>query len=110
MRILSIIVQIPRRVMILLVRFYQLMLSPYVGGACRYQPTCSAYSIEAFERYGAIRGFILTVFRIVRCNPWGGHGYDPPRWFGEDPEDVDGDAGDLGGASDPVTPHSVSHS
>lgn len=79
------ILHLPRKAMILLVRLYQLVLSPYVGSACRYQPTCSAYSIEAFRRYGALRGLVLTVYRIGRCHPWGGHGFDPPRWFGEPP-------------------------
>lgn len=83
MRLLTNILHLPRQAMILLVRLYQVVLSPHIGSACRYQPTCSAYSIEAFQRYGALRGLVLTVYRIGRCHPWGGHGYDPPRWFGE---------------------------
>ncbi|KPQ05953.1 MAG: membrane protein insertion efficiency factor YidD [Rhodobacteraceae bacterium HLUCCA12] len=59
------------------VRVYRLVLSPWVGHGCRYQPTCSAYSLEAFERHGAVKGLYLTVRRILRCHPWGGHGYDP---------------------------------
>jgi len=77
------LLQIPRRLLVLLVRVYQLVLSPWIGGGCRFTPTCSNYAIEALERYGAIRGSILTVHRILRCNPWGGHGYDPPRWYSE---------------------------
>jgi uncharacterized protein len=69
--------------MIALVRIYQLVLSPHIGSVCRFQPTCSSYSIAAFSRYGAVKGAILTIYRIGRCHPWGGHGYDPPRWFGE---------------------------
>ncbi|MEJ7626647.1 MAG: membrane protein insertion efficiency factor YidD [Ferruginibacter sp.] len=62
---------------ILLIRLYQLMISPWLGSKCRYTPTCSHYGIEAFKKYGPVKGFILTVKRIVSCNPWGGHGYDP---------------------------------
>lgn len=76
---------LPRRVLIVLVRGYKLVLSPHIGAACRFQPTCSSYSIEALTKYGALRGTILTIYRIGRCHPWGGHGYDPPRWFGEAP-------------------------
>lgn len=77
------LLQIPRRLLVLLVRVYQLVLSPWIGGGCRFTPTCSNYAIEALERYGALRGSVLTVHRILRCNPWGGHGYDPPRWYSE---------------------------
>jgi len=59
------------------VRAYRLVLSPWVGHSCRYQPTCSAYALDALERHGAIRGSWLTLRRIGRCHPWGGSGYDP---------------------------------
>lgn len=59
------------------VRFYRLVFSPWVGHGCRYQPTCSAYSLEALEKHGAVKGLYLTIRRIMRCHPWGGHGYDP---------------------------------
>jgi uncharacterized protein len=75
---------LPRKILIIFVRIYKLVLSPHIGAACRYQPTCSSYSIEALTKYGAIKGTILTLYRIGRCHPWGGHGYDPPRWFGEE--------------------------
>jgi len=58
------------------VRAYRLVLSPWVGHGCRYQPTCSAYSLEALEKHGAIKGSYLTVRRILRCHPWGGSGID----------------------------------
>lgn len=82
-RFLSFLFRIPRLLLIGLVRAYQLLLSPHLGSACRFQPTCSEYAVQAFREYGAIRGLILTVYRLGRCHPWGGHGYDPPRWFGE---------------------------
>ena len=59
------------------VRAYRLILSPWVGHGCRFQPTCSAYALEALEKHGAIRGGALAAWRILRCNPWGGSGYDP---------------------------------
>lgn len=62
---------------ILLVRIYQLIISPLKPPSCRYIPTCSEYAIQAFKKYGAIKGLSLTVSRILRCHPWGGHGYDP---------------------------------
>ena len=58
------------------VRAYRVLLSPWVGHGCRYQPTCSAYSLEALEKHGAIKGTYLTVRRIMRCHPWGGSGID----------------------------------
>jgi uncharacterized protein len=59
------------------IRIYQLTLSPFVGFHCRYQPTCSAFGIEAIERHGLVKGVTLTLRRIGRCHPWGGSGYDP---------------------------------
>lgn len=68
-----------------LVRGYQLTLSPWLGMHCRYQPTCSAYAIEALETYGVLKGGWLAARRIARCHPWGGSGYDPvPRPGGDD--------------------------
>ena len=59
------------------VRLYRLVFSPWVGHNCRYQPTCSAYALEALEKHGALRGSWLTIRRITRCHPWGKSGYDP---------------------------------
>lgn len=59
------------------IRAYRLILSPWVGFSCRYQPTCSAYALEALEKHGAIKGSWLTARRIGRCHPWGSSGYDP---------------------------------
>lgn len=59
------------------VRAYRLVGSPWVGHGCRYQPTCSAYALEALEKHGGIKGTWLAARRIGRCQPWGGSGYDP---------------------------------
>lgn len=56
---------------------YRWTLSPFVGWHCRFQPTCSAYALEALETHGAIVGGWLTLRRLLRCHPWGGWGYDP---------------------------------
>ena len=75
--------RVPRLLLVGLVRFYQLGISPWLPATCRYSPTCSQYAVIALREYGALRGSILALWRILRCNPWGGHGHDPPRWFGE---------------------------
>lgn len=59
------------------IRFYQGAISPHLPAACRYQPTCSQYAIEAVRKHGALKGSLLAVKRICRCHPWGGSGYDP---------------------------------
>lgn len=69
--------RIPQFLAILLVRLYQVALSPILGGQCRYFPSCSVYAIEALEKYGAARGSWLAVKRIGRCNPFRPGGYDP---------------------------------
>jgi len=66
------------RFFILFVRAYQLTFRSILGGHCRFQPTCSDYSIEAFKKYGGCKGCIKTIYRILRCNPFGGCGHDPP--------------------------------
>lgn len=71
------LIKIPADIMILLIRIYQVTLSPFLGKSCRYTPTCSNYGIEAIRKYGAIKGGWLTIKRILSCNPWGGSGYDP---------------------------------
>ncbi|WVZ17558.1 hypothetical protein V8G54_010540 [Vigna mungo] len=79
------------KVALSMLRFYKREISPILPKSCRYVPTCSEYSMEAYKRYGVAKGTVLTAWRLCRCNPLGGHGYDPPRWFGEPrlTEDVD---------------------
>lgn len=59
------------------IRFYQRYVSPHTPPACRFTPTCSQYAVEALRKHGPIKGLWLAVWRILRCNPWGGSGYDP---------------------------------
>lgn len=63
--------------LIYLVTFYKKGISPWLPGACRYQPTCSEYMIEALKKYGIFYGLYLGIRRILRCHPWGGSGFDP---------------------------------
>jgi putative membrane protein insertion efficiency factor len=76
----------PQQGLIGLVRGYRLLLSPWLGSSCRFEPTCSAYALVALERHGARRGGLLTLGRIGRCHPWCAGGHDPvpeqsPRLF-----------------------------
>lgn len=66
-----------KKLVILPVRFYQYTIRPLLPNSCRYTPSCSQYSIEAINKYGALKGSWLGLKRILRCHPWGGHGYDP---------------------------------
>jgi putative membrane protein insertion efficiency factor len=77
---------LPRRLLIAAVRAYRLLLSPWLGNACRFEPTCSFYAIDALQRHGALAGSALTLGRIGRCHPWCAGGFDPvpaepPRLF-----------------------------
>ncbi len=60
-----------------IIKLYQKLISPLLGNNCRFQPTCSEYSISALKEWGFLRGSFLTLCRISRCHPWGGSGYDP---------------------------------
>jgi len=66
-----------KKFFLLLIRFYQLAISPYLGNNCRFYPTCSAYSYQAIEKYGIIKGLFLSIKRILKCNPFHPGGYDP---------------------------------
>ena len=84
-RAIARIVRIPRLLLKGLVRCYQYVVSPHIASSCRYTPSCSEYAVEAFEKYGALKGTVLAAHRLLRCTPWGRGGYDPPRWYGEKP-------------------------
>ncbi len=73
-----------QRLLMGVVRGYRLLLSPWLGSSCRFEPTCSVYALQALEQHGAARGSYLTVRRLVRCGPWcqGGHDPVPSRAFG----------------------------
>jgi len=66
-----------KALVILLIKIYQKVVSPWTPASCRYNPTCSTYSIDAFKKHGLWKGFVLTIKRICSCHPWGGSGYDP---------------------------------
>ena len=65
------------KILIGLIKLYQVTLSPFIGRSCRYTPACSNYGIEAIQKHGPIKGSWLTLKRVLSCNPWGGSGYDP---------------------------------
>lgn len=66
-----------KAVFIWLIRFYRAEISPRTRPSCKYIPTCSEYGLEAVERFGALKGGMLTLWRLLRCNPWSRGGYDP---------------------------------
>ncbi|WP_019186440.1 membrane protein insertion efficiency factor YidD [Prevotella conceptionensis] len=63
--------------LLLPIRFYQLAISPYTPPSCRFTPSCSEYARQAIIKHGPFKGLALAVWRVLRCNPWGGSGYDP---------------------------------
>ncbi|HAM16245.1 MAG TPA: membrane protein insertion efficiency factor YidD [Eggerthellaceae bacterium] len=62
---------------VLVIRFYQFALSPHLAGCCRFEPTCSSYGLQAFQKYGFFKALKLTLSRLSRCRPGGPYGYDP---------------------------------
>ena len=76
----------PQQALIALVRFYRYFFSPWLGSGCRFEPTCSAYALQALQRHGAAAGSLLAAGRLLRCHPWCAGGHDPvpdtaPRFF-----------------------------
>jgi uncharacterized protein len=71
------------RLLIWIIRLYQLMLSPFIGPCCRFEPSCSRYAAICIERFGPLRGTFYGLKRICRCHPWGGHGFDAPPELSE---------------------------
>lgn len=76
-KILNSIKSVLIAILIVPVKIYQYTISPVIGPSCRYTPTCSQYTIEALRKHGPVKGLWLSIKRILSCNPWGGHGYDP---------------------------------
>ena len=70
-------IALPRWLLIALVRAYRFFLSPWLGSACRFEPTCSAYALQALQQHGAAAGSYLTLRRLARCHPWCEGGDDP---------------------------------
>lgn len=62
---------------IILIRFYQWVISPALGPKCRFTPTCSQYAADALKKHGVVKGLVLSIKRVSKCRPGGGHGYDP---------------------------------
>lgn len=75
--VIAAFVRLPQTLLIGLVKGYRLLLSPWLGSACRFEPTCSAYSLEALRLHGAVAGSYLTLHRLARCHPWCEGGHDP---------------------------------
>lgn len=71
------VLHLPRYALIGLVKSYRLLLSPWLGSACRFEPTCSVYAMGALKQHGAVAGSCLTLYRLVRCQPWCDGGHDP---------------------------------
>jgi len=69
--------ELPQRTLIALVRGYRLLLSPWLGSQCRFEPTCSAYALAALQAHGAAGGSYLAARRLLRCHPWCAGGHDP---------------------------------
>ena len=68
---------IASKICITLIKGYKYLISPFLGKSCRFEPSCSSYAMEAFSKHGFFYGFKLSFIRIIKCNPWGGYGYDP---------------------------------
>jgi uncharacterized protein len=82
----ELMLSLPRRLLVTLVKGYRLLLSPWLGSSCRFEPTCSAYSLQALQVHGAAAGTYLTIHRLLRCHPFCQGGHDPvpdtaPRLF-----------------------------
>ena len=76
-RLWHLLMQVLKWLLLLPILFYQRCISPFTPAACRFTPTCSQYAKEAIQKYGPFKGLWLAIRRILRCNPWGGSGYDP---------------------------------
>lgn len=105
---------LPRRLLMALVRGYRVAFSPWVGNACRFEPTCSAYSLQALDRHGAAAGTYLTLHRIARCHPFCAGGIDPvpacpPALFRHLARAASSSAASASSASSPSTSRAKPH-
>ncbi|MCC5832522.1 MAG: membrane protein insertion efficiency factor YidD [Chlamydiales bacterium] len=75
-----------KTILIILIRLYQLCISPFLGQCCRFAPSCSEYAQEALDKHGVFKGSWLILKRLVKCGPWNGGGYDPVPTSSEEPE------------------------
>jgi len=73
----QLILSLPSRALLVLIRFYQMAISPVLPRSCRFSPSCSSYAYQAFQRYGFVKALGLSLWRILRCNPFCRGGYDP---------------------------------
>lgn len=71
------VMSVASKICITLIKGYKYLISPFLGKSCRFEPSCSSYAMEAFSKHGFFHGFKLSFIRIIKCNPWGGYGYDP---------------------------------
>jgi putative membrane protein insertion efficiency factor len=79
-RLLQFLLRLPQRMLVALVQAYRLLLKPWLGNACRFEPSCSAYALQALQQHGALAGSTLATGRLLRCHPWCDGGFDPvPR-------------------------------
>ena len=76
------------KLLLLLIRFYQLALAPWLGGRCRFEPSCSVYAAGCIERFGPARGTWLGMRRLARCHPFGGFGHDPVPALQDKPKEI----------------------
>jgi putative membrane protein insertion efficiency factor len=74
---LQVILHLPNWLFIILIRFYRLALSPLMVPTCRFTPSCSRYALQAFEKYNVFKALALSIYRVLRCNPFNPGGYDP---------------------------------
>jgi putative membrane protein insertion efficiency factor len=100
------LIHLPVRLLIAVVRGYRFFLSPWLGSACRFEPTCSAYSLTALQQHGAAGGSYLTLRRLARCHPWcdGGRDPVPGRLPGLFTRHVENPSQDGGSHADPSSP------
>ena len=76
-KVIEVLSTLSIRLMRILIRGYQVLISPIIGPRCRYLPTCSEYFLEAVQNHGVLTGAKMGLIRVARCHPWGSHGYDP---------------------------------